>query len=465
MQRHENETMSMDLPIERFRSYRGYENRDTPPEDAELTHVGPGTPCGEYLRRFWHGVALSREVGDLPLAVRLFGEDLVLFRDGGGRIGLLHRHCAHRGASLEYGRIEDRGIRCCYHGWRWDVDGTLLEAPAEPADSPLFARVRQGGYPAFEYKGIVFAYLGPPEQTPEFPVYDTFEIPDTVMEPYTCSFPCNWLQVTENGIDPVHSMFLHTLVNGPQFADTWGVLGDVEYHEGAFSVYCTIARRVDAHIWTRVQENILPNITQSGAVHSIDGHTRRYFGRNTFFRWCVPVDDTNTKVVAWANFGDRTDPTQWNTPENIEILEQGEVFERPAEERQRRPGDYEAMVGQGAIVVHARENRGTSDKGVSLFRRRVRQDIRALAAGRAPVQPARFGPAPIPTWSGDNVLRIPAREDEDDRALRAATMEKVVAIYRDAEGLRGDERDALVTAELLKLESADPIQSTLKEQS
>ena len=102
-----NERMRMDLPIERFRSYRGYANRDTPPEDAELTHVGPGTPCGEYLRRFWHGIALSREVGDLPLAVRLFGEDLVLFRDGGGRIGLLHRHCAHRGASLEFGRIED----------------------------------------------------------------------------------------------------------------------------------------------------------------------------------------------------------------------------------------------------------------------------------------------------------------------------------------------------------------------
>ena len=215
----------MDLPIDRFRSYQGYENRDTPPEDPELTHVGPGTPCGEYLRRFWHGIALSKEIGDLPLAIRLFGEDLVLFRDGEGRIGLLHRHCAHRGASLEYGRIEKQGIRCCYHGWRWDVDGTLLEAPAEPANSPLFTKVRQGGYPAFEYKGIVFAYLGPAAEVPEFPVYDTFEIPDTEMEPYTCSFPCNWLQVTENGIDPVHSMFLHTLVNGPQFARHLGSPG------------------------------------------------------------------------------------------------------------------------------------------------------------------------------------------------------------------------------------------------
>ena len=227
----------------------------------------------------------------------------------------------------------------------------------------------------------------------------------------------------------------------------------MDYHEGAFSVYCTIARRVDSHIWTRVQENILPNITQSGAVHSIDGHTPRHFGRNTFFRWCVPLDDTNTKVVAWANFGERTDPRKWNTPANIEILEQGEVFERPAEERQRRPGDYEAMVGQGAIVVHEKENRGTSDKGVSLFRRRVREDIRALATGRPPVQPASFGPAPIPTWSGDNVLRIPARGGDDDEALRAATMEEVLAIYRAAERLRGDERDAFVMSRLERLES------------
>ena len=245
------------------------------------------------------------------------------------------------------------------------------------------------------------------------------------------------------------------------------MLGDVEYHDGAFAVYCTIARRVDAHIWTRVQENILPNITQSGAVHSIDGHTRRYFGRNTFFRWCVPVDDTNTKVVAWANFGERTDPTQWNTPDNIEILEQGEVFERPAEERQRRPGDYEAMVGQGAIVVHARENRGTSDKGVSLFRRRIRDDIRALAAGRPPAQPAGFGPAPIPTWSGDNVLRIPGarRRRRSERCARRRWRRSWQSTAT-RKRLRGDERDALESPQSCRSWSLrTPSESTLKEAS
>lgn len=444
----------MTVSVDQFKNYDGHAQRERPPEDPELTHVGINTPCGEYLRQFWHGIALSEELTDLPLEIRIMGEDLVLFRTSDGEIGLVHRHCAHRGASLKFGRVESDGIRCCYHGWKWGVNGALLDAGAEPKDSPLYGKVRQGAYPAIEYKGIIFAYMGPGDSVPEFPVYDTFEIPDTEMVPYTCTFPCNWLQVTENGIDPVHSMFLHTLVNGPQFFDTWGVLGDVDYFEGDISIYCTIARRVEDNIWMRVQENILPNITQSGAVHTADGKSIRYFGRNTFFRWCVPVDDTHTKVVAWANFGPRTDPIEWNSPENIEILEQGDVFDRPADELQRGPGDYEAMVGQGPIVVHAKENRATSDKGVSLFRRRLREDVRAMGQGRRPVQPTAFGAAPVPTWSGDTVLEIPAKGDIEDRQLRAQTFDQAIKIFSDAQALRADERDTFITERLKALEAA-----------
>ena len=107
--------------------FSGYYWTASAEEDKELTHVGPGTPCGEYLRRFWHPVALSSQLKDIPLAIRVFGEDLVLFRDLGGRTGLLHKHCSHRRASLEYGVITERGIRCCYHGWHYDVDGHILE--------------------------------------------------------------------------------------------------------------------------------------------------------------------------------------------------------------------------------------------------------------------------------------------------------------------------------------------------
>ena len=150
----------------------------------------PRTPCGEYLRRFWHPVALASELEDLPLLIRVFGEDRVLFRDLSRRVGLLHRRCSHRLASLEFASIEERGIRCCLHGGLYDIDGTLLDAPAEPANTPLLKAVRQGAYPGHEYKGLIFAYLGPPDEKPVFPIYDTFEIPDDEIVPYACDFPC-----------------------------------------------------------------------------------------------------------------------------------------------------------------------------------------------------------------------------------------------------------------------------------
>lgn len=441
-------------------AYRGYYDTAVRQEDIELTHVSPGTPGGEYLRRFWHAVALSSEVGELPIRLRALAEDLVLFRDLSGRIGLLHRHCAHRQASLEYGIVCARGIRCCYHGWLFDVDGTILETPGEPAGSKAAERlrqtVRQGAYPAFEYKGLIFAYLGPPERVPSFPIFDTFEIPGVEMVPYAAEFPCNWLQVTENGVDPVHSMFLHTIVSGPQFADTWGVLGDVEYHDRELCTYCTIGRRVDDNIWVRVQENILPNITQSGAVLTIDGKTAKYFGRNTFFRWCLPVDNTNTRVLGWANFGERTDPSHLNTPENIERLEQGEIFDRSYEEEQKRPGDYAAMTGQGPIVIHEREHLMSSDKGVALFRSHLRRAIRDLQKGTEPVQPADLSALPIPTYSGDSVLRIPRRNDIDDRELVRETVRQAMTVYRSADDLQGEERDSFIQQRLRDLEPSGP---------
>ena len=109
--------------------FSGYYHREVPEHDRELTEVGPGTPCGEYLRRFWHPVGMTSELKDLPKRIRIMGEDLVLFRDGRGKIGLLELHCSHRGTSLEFGMVERCGIRCCYHGWLYDVDGRVLETP------------------------------------------------------------------------------------------------------------------------------------------------------------------------------------------------------------------------------------------------------------------------------------------------------------------------------------------------
>ena len=121
--------------------FGGYFHRDVPTEEAELTHVGPGTPCGEYLRRYWQPVCFTDELQDLPLRVTILGEELVVFRDLSGAVGLLELRCPHRGTSLEYGLIGARGIRCCYHAWLFDVDGTILETPGEPADSTLKDRL------------------------------------------------------------------------------------------------------------------------------------------------------------------------------------------------------------------------------------------------------------------------------------------------------------------------------------
>jgi phenylpropionate dioxygenase-like ring-hydroxylating dioxygenase large terminal subunit len=160
-----------------MRSFGAYHFRDVPEEDVELTHVGPETPGGEYLRRFWHPIALSEELKDLPKRIRIMCEDLVVFRNRLGGIGLLGLHCSHRGTSLEYGIVSERGLRCCYHGWLYDVDGKVLEIPGQSVGSTYHERLYHPAYPTLEYKGMVFAYMGPPDTKPTFPVYDTCELP------------------------------------------------------------------------------------------------------------------------------------------------------------------------------------------------------------------------------------------------------------------------------------------------
>ena len=144
----------------------------------------------------------------------------------------------------------------------------------------------------------------------------------------------------------------------------------------------------------------------------------------------------------------------FDTPDNIEILEQGEIFDRPPDELQRNPGDYEAMVGQGPIVVHDKENRVTSDKGVAMFRNRVRKDIRALAQGQRSFQPADNRPLPIPTWSGDTVLQIPPKANMDDQRFRAGVLESLKSILVEGDSLRGDDRDKFIIGRIKDLEAA-----------
>src|ERR687898_3041580 len=140
----------------------------TEQENELLTRTGPGTPCGELMRRYWQPAALSEELppGGAPLPVTLFGEELVLFRDDQGRLGLIGLHCSHRGADLSYGRLEDGGLRCIYHGWLYDVNGRCLEQPGEPAGSTFHERIHQTAYPCQEAGGDLFPHTGPRDPPP-----------------------------------------------------------------------------------------------------------------------------------------------------------------------------------------------------------------------------------------------------------------------------------------------------------
>lgn len=140
-------------------------------ENDTITRVGPGTPAGEMLRRYWQPIGFANELQDKPKGKRILGEDVVLFRDENGRFGVLARRCMHRGTSLEFGHIENGGLRCCYHGWLYDVEGRVLETPSEPPESTFKERVRQPSYKVQELGGVIFVYMGP-EPAPLLPRYD-----------------------------------------------------------------------------------------------------------------------------------------------------------------------------------------------------------------------------------------------------------------------------------------------------
>ena len=398
--------------------YSGYHATDIPPPDRDLTEIGPGTKCGEYFRRFWHPVALSDELSDLPLAVRILGEDLVLYRgaDAAG-IGLLDRHCAHRGTSLEFGIIEGGGLRCCYHGWLYGCDGTVLEAPGEPADNRIAGRLKHTAYPTREYKGLIFAYFGDPALQPEFPVFDTFELADNKLVPYAITQPCNWLQVQENAMDPVHAVYLHTLVGEVQLSGPWGEIPTYEFFECGDSMYYITGRQVGDMVWIRSGEIILPNLVQTGSLWE-EARAERYFSRVSLSRWDVPVDDSHTMAIGWRHFNDQVDPEGLGREDLCgrgSVDFPGQTADRPYEERQRNPGDWDAQCSQRPIAIHAMEHLGASDRGVALHRQLIR---RAIDGGIHPAGAAerrRNADGLVPTHSHDTILHVPPRPGVDDR--------------------------------------------------
>ncbi len=421
--------------------------------DDEITLVGPGTPAGEYLRRYWQPVFISSELDDLPVAIKILGEELVLFRDKSNQLGLVHKHCPHRQASLEFGICHETGIQCCYHGWHFDVDGTIIDVPGQPehiADI-IKQRVRLGAYPTHEFKGLIFAYLGPIDLKPEFPIYDSLDFEEMEMVPYKAPFECNWLQVLDAIVDPIHTSFLHSNMSREQFSEGFGEVGQIDFFERDSWILGCNTRRVGDNVWFRINEVVLPNFTQAGAAFAADGTKQIYYGRSSFTRWVVPIDDESTICYAWANFGERGDPQEHNTPEGPELIEQGEIFDRPYEQRQRFPADREACEGIGPINIHKNENLVTSDQGVAMMRQRIREQIRTVSSGKHPYLASKLVGMPIPTYGGDSVLTIPKNKSDDD-ALLSKLAHEFVEIQFQVDGKPEKERIKVVIEKLKQIQ-------------
>ncbi|WP_372617695.1 Rieske 2Fe-2S domain-containing protein [Falsiroseomonas sp.] len=420
--------------------YHGRHRREVPAPDPELTAVGPGTPCGEYLRAAWQPVCLSSQLGELPLAIRILGEDLVAFRDGAGGIGVLHRHCSHRGASLEFGRIMPRGISCCYHGWHYDLDGTILATPAEPPTSRIRETLRHGAYPAVEKHGLVFAWLGDPAAVPPPPVLDVEDEPGVTLAPFLLEIPCNWLQVYENSQDPVHVVWLHARNAGAHFDESNAADQELDFAPTPLGMMNVQTRRWGGMVWTRTVECILPNLNQTGAIWE-DAAAEKAFQRVGMTRWVVPVDDTASLQIGWRHLGAHLDPNGKDRPAEIglgRIDFEGQDASATYADRQRRPGDYDAQVSQRPVAVHALEHLAGSDRGVAMLRRMLRRAVRAEA------KPVAAAGGVLATFCQDTVTGLPPAAD--DRALLRAHGAAVARAVLESAGLPREARRAAISA-------------------
>jgi phenylpropionate dioxygenase-like ring-hydroxylating dioxygenase large terminal subunit len=321
--------------------------------------------------------------------VRVLGEDLILFRDGQGRPGLVHPRCAHRGASLYYGRVEAEGIRCCYHGWMFSVDGRCLDQPCEPEGGKLRDNVRQPWYRLEERYGLVFAYLGPPEKKPLLPRIDvleqfgegeSLEADDTSLggggPPIV---PCNWLQHWENVVDSLHVPILHGVFSGHQFVPAMAQMPEVHWQTTERGVRVTSFRNLDGgRRLHRVTEAAMPTL------RVVPSPRLGSFGPVESIGWVLPIDDLHFRIYVAGRVKQPGEIGRMRSKMNGKFW-----WELSEAEHRDFPGDYEAQVSQGAITAHSAEHLRTSDRGVALLRRFLREQLAAVAHGDDPSGVAR----------------------------------------------------------------------------
>jgi phthalate 4,5-dioxygenase oxygenase subunit len=406
-----------------------------------ITRIGPGTPCGAVMRSYWQPVALVDEFDPrldprmaqrAVKAVRALCQDLVLFKDAQGRWGLLDRDCAHRGADLAFGRNEGDGLRCPFHGWKFAVDGTCLQTPAEPAGSKLCDRVKQRSYPVVEKSGVVFAWLGD-AAPPPFPAFDCFAAPATHTFAFKGLWHCNWLQAFEVGIDPAHPSFLHRFLAdapldaigdnaaGKQFrsasagdfgGERWPMTRIMrEFHQPEISFENTpwgfqltaLRAMTEQLTHVRVTQAIFPHtfvipLSETLTISQMhlpvdDTHTYWY---SIFTSFAAPVDKEAMRAqrLQFISLPDYVPKSGRHNNWGFNPDEQLTRTFLGMGEEDINVHDQWAVESMGPIQDRTREHLGTSDKVIMANRRVLLKAIETVQAGGVPPGAADAAKAP-----------------------------------------------------------------------
>jgi phenylpropionate dioxygenase-like ring-hydroxylating dioxygenase large terminal subunit len=429
----------------------------TPQDNELLTRVGHGTAMGNLLRRYWTPALLSSELPEPdspPVRVRILGEDLVAFRDSAGKVGLFPQACPHRGASLFFGRNEEEGLRCVYHGWKFDAGGACVDMPSEPAESNFKTKVRVNAYPTHEAAGIVFAYLGPPEKQPRFRDMNADGVPAEMWgRAFKVPAHCNWLQRMEGNVDTSHVSWLHQYHGAADLPDdgtdapgsypTWAMSWRIWRNDGAPSLeledtwygfkYAGLRRTPNGNTHVRVTHYVLPFTT---------------FIPNIPFQqvssWCVPIDDGSCYFFGYAP---RPLPNQAyrdamardagegglfaNTPyasqvtgsngANRDAFSAANDYQMTAELKRGTffsgipnfgAQDLAVTESMGRVIDRSREHLGTTDRAVIKLRSLLLRAVKDLQAGIEP--PALDAALPFDEIRGAEKILTPG---EDWRVL------------------------------------------------
>jgi len=384
--------------------------------NALITQAGPGTKLGAFMRRYWQPAALVDELaGPRPVCrVRLLGEDLVLFRDEAGRYGLLERHCAHRGADLAFGRREDGGLRCAFHGWLFDATGACLEQPAEPVGSQFCKSVRQKAYRCQEANGIIFAYLGEGEP-PALPGFDCFAAPDAYTFAFKGLMECNWLQALEVGIDPAHASFLHRFFEDADTAQSYGQ----QFRGSTIGAEMPMTRILREYDRPRIEVETTEYGLRIAALRQLNDQELHIRVTNMVFphgivipmsqdmtitQWHVPVDDTHCYWYAiFTSFTQPVDKARmreqrlalYELPDYIPRKNRHNDYGFDANEQASSTytgmgedinvHDQWAVESMGAIQDRTKEHLGASDRAIAAYRRLLQRAITDVAEDRAPL--------------------------------------------------------------------------------